>query len=95
VIARERLHELLDGARDRDTNIVSDLVAAVSGLVVQELVEGEQADFLGGRGHYQRREEGQHGSRNGYEPRRIRTAEGPLTVQLPQVRGAGARSGPR
>jgi putative transposase len=89
VIARERLHELLDGTPDRDTNIISDLVTAVSELVVQELVEGEQADFLGGRGHYQRREEGQRGFRNGYEPRRIRTAEGPLSVQLPQVRGAG------
>lgn len=89
VIARERLHELLGGTVDRDTNIISDLVAAVSELVVQELVEGEQADFLGGRGHYQRREEGQRGFRNGYEPRRIRTAEGPLSVQLPQVRGAG------
>jgi hypothetical protein len=89
VIARERLHELLDGARDRDTNIISDLVAAISELVVQELVEGEQADFLGGRGHYQWREHGQGGFRNGYEPRRIRTAEGPLSVRLPQVRGAG------
>jgi putative transposase len=88
VIARERLHELLDGTRDRDSNIISDLVTAVSELVVQELVEGEQADFLGGRGHYQRREEGQRGFRNGCEPRRIRNAEGPLSVQLPQARGA-------
>jgi Transposase, Mutator family len=85
---RERLHQLLDGARDRDSNIISVLVAAVSELVVQELVEGEQADFLGGRGHYQRRGERQRGFRNGYEPRRIRTAEGRLSVQVPQVRGA-------
>jgi putative transposase len=90
VIARERLNELLDGARDRDTNIISDLVRAISELAVQELVEGEQADFPGGRGHYQRREDGQHGFRNGYEPRRVRTAEGPLDVQVPQVRGGGA-----
>jgi putative transposase len=90
VIARERLQELLAGAADRDTNLISELVAAVSELVVQELVEGEQADFLGGRGHYQRRGEGQRGFRNGYEPRRIRTAEGPLGVQVPQVRGAAA-----
>lgn len=44
VIARERLHELLGGAADRDTNLILDLVAAISELVVQELVEGEQAD---------------------------------------------------
>ena len=36
-------------------------------LVVQELLEGEQADYLGGRGRYERRGEGQVGSRNGYE----------------------------
>jgi putative transposase len=38
----------------------------------------------------ERREEGQLGSRNGYEPGRVRTAEGPIEVQVPQVRGAGA-----
>jgi putative transposase len=86
---RERLHQLLDGARDRDSNIISALVAAVSELVVQELVEGEQADFLGGRGHHRRRGERQRGFRNGYDPHRIRTAEGRLSVQVPQVRGAG------
>jgi hypothetical protein len=77
VIARERLQELLDGATDRDTNVISDLVAAISELVVQELVEGEQVDFLGGRGHYERREDGQRGFRNGLShagsaPRRAR-----------------------
>jgi putative transposase len=57
--------------------------------VVQELLEGEQAEFLGGRGRYERRGEGQSGSRNGYEPGRVRTAEGAIEVAVPQVRGAG------
>jgi hypothetical protein len=35
VIARERLHELLAGAADRDTNLISELVAVISELVVQ------------------------------------------------------------
>jgi transposase-like protein len=78
---------LLAGTADRETNIVSELVEAVTRLVVQELVEAEQADFLGGRGRYERRGEGQAGSRNGYEPGRIRTAEGAVEVQMPQVRG--------
>ena len=56
---------------------------------MQELVEGEQEDFLGGRGRYERRAEGQAGSRNGYERGRLRTAEGPVEVAVPQVRGAG------
>ena len=44
---------------------------------------------MGGRGRYERRGEGQQGSRNGYEPSRIRTAEGAIAVQVPQVRGTG------
>src|SRR5215207_3124679 len=87
VLAGEELHRLLAGGADREANIVSAFVAAVTRLVVQELVEGEQAEYLGGRGHYERRDGGQVGSRNGYEPRRIRTAEGAVEVAVPQVRG--------
>jgi hypothetical protein len=48
VIAREQLHELLSGGADRGSNIVSALVETVTRLVVQELLEGEQADYLVG-----------------------------------------------
>jgi transposase-like protein len=89
VLARERLQALLAGGAAAETNIVSALVEAVSQMVVQELLEGEQADFLGGRGRYERRDTGQVGWRNGYEPGRLRTAEGAIEVALPQVRGAG------
>ena len=89
VMAREQLHQLLVGGADRETNIVSALVETVTRLVVQELLEGEQQDFLGGRGRYDRRGEDQAGSRNGYERGRLRTAEGFIDVAVPQVRGAG------
>ena len=89
VIAREQLARLLDGGVDREMNIVSELVETVTRLVVQELLEGEQVEFLGGRGRYQRRDEEQSGSRNGYERGRLRTAEGFVDVAVPQVRGAG------
>jgi putative transposase len=59
----------------------------VTRLVVQQLLEGEQTDFLGGRGRYERRSGEQRGARNGYEPARLRTAEGGVDLQLPQVRG--------
>src|SRR5205814_10114394 len=54
----------------------------------EPVTEGEHADFLGNRGRYERRVEGQRGSSNGYEPGRLRTAEGALEVRVPQVRGA-------
>jgi hypothetical protein len=50
VLAREELDRLLHGGADAGTNIVSLLVETITRLVVQELLEGEQADFLGGRG---------------------------------------------
>src|ERR687884_89265 len=86
---RQQLQELLAGGAECGSNVVSALVETVTRLVVQELLEGEQADYLGGRGRYQRRGEGQVGWRNGYEPGRVRTAEGAIGVAVPQVRGVG------
>jgi putative transposase len=89
VMARQQLQELLAGGAECGSNIVSALVETVTRVVVQELLEGEQADYLGGRGRYERRGEGQVGSRNGYAPGRVRTAEGAFEVAVPQVRGGG------
>ncbi len=89
MLVREELDQLLHGSVDEGTNIVSSLVETITRMVVQELLEAEQADFLGGRGRYQRRAGDQRGSRNGYEDGGIRTAEGAIGVRLPQVRGAG------
>jgi Transposase, Mutator family len=88
VVAGEQLRELLAGGVDRESNVISVLVKTVTRLVVQQLLEAEQADYLGGRGRYERRGEGQVGSRNGYQPGRIRTAEG--SDRGGGVAGAGA-----
>ena len=55
VVVREDLNRLLAGGVDEGTNIISTLVDTVTRLVVQELLEAEQADYLGGRGRYERR----------------------------------------
>ncbi len=57
-------------------------------LVVQEMLEQEVTDHLG-REHYQRDAEKvySNGYRNGYEPRKIKTPEGKIGLQIPQVRG--------
>ncbi|MFQ5968725.1 MAG: transposase [Acidimicrobiia bacterium] len=88
VQVREELDRLLAGGTDAEGNLISELVETVTALVVQELVEAEQTDYLGGRGRYQRRdpEAGQRGSRNGYLEGSIRTAEGSIPVRVPQVR---------
>lgn len=87
MLVREDLDALLRGGAEPGTNIVSELVDTVTRLVLQQLLEAEQADYLGGRGRYERRGPGQWGSRNGYEPGRVRTAEGAVGVRVPQVRG--------
>ncbi|MGC8627420.1 MAG: transposase [Acidimicrobiales bacterium] len=96
VHVREELNCLLTGGTDPEASVVSAFVELAVRLVVQRLLEAEQADFLGGRGRYERRGEGQEGSRNGYEPGRARSAEGAVPVQVPQVRGTGqpSRSSP-
>jgi transposase-like protein len=86
VLVREELDRLLHGGVGEGTNIISTLVDTVTRLVVQELLEAEQADFLGGRGRYERRGQERRGLRNGYETGRVRTAEGAIDVRVPQVR---------
>ena len=88
VLVQEELDRLLHGGIEADTNLISALVETATRLVVQQLLEAEQADFLGGRGRYERRRGGQRGWRNGYERGRVRSAEGPIGVAVPQVRDA-------
>jgi hypothetical protein len=56
MVGGEQLRELLAGGVGRESNIVSVLVETVTRLVVQELLEAAQADYLGGRGWYERRQ---------------------------------------
>jgi transposase-like protein len=65
--------------------LLSTLVRLSTERVLQEALEDEQAQALG-RERYERRE-GQWGSRNGYERGMLKTAEGVLRVQVPQIRG--------
>lgn len=55
-------------------------------LMVEQLLNAEVADALG-RDKGERRAEGQAGYRNGYKPRTLRTGEGPMELDVPQVRG--------
>src|ERR1700730_204502 len=58
-------------------------------LVLQRAVEDEVTAFLG-RARYQRTPEAA-GSRNGTRPKPIQTAEGEISVDMPQIRGAAER----
>ncbi|MGD8486491.1 MAG: IS256 family transposase [Chloroflexota bacterium] len=78
---------LLDGLDEPDR--LSELGRLGAQLVIQRAVEEEVAAFLG-RARYERAPDAR-GSRNGHRPRRIQTAEGELTVAVPQVRDSLTR----
>jgi len=84
----QAIEQLLNGGLETEEQPVSQLIRLAAAKIVQEAVEKEVSACLE-RERYERRDEGQQGLRNGYEPGRIRSAEGEIVVQVPQVRGLG------
>ena len=78
---------LLDGLDDPDR--LSELGRLGTQLIIQRAVEEEVTACLG-RARYERTPEAT-GSRNGHRPRRVQTAEGEITIAVPQVRGSLTR----
>ena len=79
----EAIEEVLLGGLD-DADRLTELGRLGAQLVLQRAVEEEVTAFLG-RARYERTETAT-GSRNGHRPRRVQTAEGEITVAVPQVR---------
>lgn len=79
-LSREFRQQLSDGQ-----GLAGDWMARMGKLFVEELLKGEVADALCRESH-ERREQDQIGYRNGYKTRQLRTAEGKLSVEVPQVR---------
>jgi transposase-like protein len=86
---RQRIAELLADGTDSDEGMVTTIIRLGVERLIQEMLEEEVKDYLG-REHYARRAPDQEhlGYRNGYEPGRVRTGEGEVTVRVPQVRDA-------
>jgi transposase-like protein len=74
---RKEIHRLWKEGISGEGSVLDELLSSGARLVLQELLEQEVSEFLG-RGHYERRGDGQphRGYRSGYEPGRVRTAEG-------------------
>jgi putative transposase len=84
---RQELDEFLSQGLETDEQPASHLLKLAAQVVVQEALEQELRDYLG-RDRYERREAEQSGLRNGYRPGRVRSAEGEIVLQVPQVREA-------
>src|SRR3954464_14816332 len=68
---------------------LSQLAKLGARLIIQRAVE-EEFDVWLGRARYERRPDGPEGMRNGFRPRTLQTAEGELSVEIPQGREAAA-----
>jgi putative transposase len=73
------------GVGENPRESLSELAKLGARLIIQRAVEDEFDAWLG-RARYERRPEWQRGLRNGFRPRRVQTAEGELSVDVPQVR---------
>jgi putative transposase len=75
------------GVGENPRQSLSELAKLGARLIIQRAVE-EEFDAWLGRARYERRPEPQRGLRNGFRPRKVQTAEGELSVEIPQVREA-------
>jgi putative transposase len=84
---RQQIDQVMNGGVENQPNPLERLIRLGAQLVIQEAMEKETTDQLG-REYYQRSDPDKpfRGHRNGYEPGQLRTAEGKLVVQIPQVR---------
>jgi putative transposase len=84
----EQIDRLLAvGVGESPREALSELARLGARLIIQRAVEDEFDAWLG-RARYERRPEAPPGLRNGFRARRVQTAEGELSVEIPQVREA-------
>ena len=84
-----QIAELLSSGLDEDGEHLAELGRLGARLVLQRAVEEEVTAFLG-RARYERTSTAM-GSRNGTRPKPIQTAEGEITIAMPQVRDTAAQ----
>jgi transposase-like protein len=84
ILDQGRLAQLMEQVRS--ANPAGSWMKQAATLIVEQMLHAEVEEQLG-RTPYQRREDRQPGYRNGYKSRRLKTAEGKLEIDVPQVRG--------
>jgi transposase-like protein len=81
---RQEVEEVFIGW-ETEGHPLDNFVRLVARYMLQVAVEQEVADYLG-RAHYHRGSRRKNGWRNGYEPGKVKTADGILEIDLPQLR---------
>lgn len=82
---KKEIEDLLAGRSEGIEDLLSELIRKGTQKLLQESLEQEAKDYLG-RDYYERKVEERKGYRNGYEPKRLKTAEGLIHLLMPQLR---------
>ena len=83
----KEIEQLYSGVSGNQRDLLEELIEKSVRMVMQKILEQEVTDYLG-RGYYERNSESRRGYRNGYEGKKLKTAEGKVHLDMPQVRGA-------
>lgn len=82
----ERMEQALMDGLVSDVDPLGEAARRGAQLILQKALEVEVSEFLG-RDRYQRNKDGAvRGYRNGYEKKRVHTAEGTIELEVPQIR---------
>jgi len=79
------ISELLEKGSVETEDFLSMLLRKSVKKIIQETLEQEISEYLG-RDYFERNPEAKTGYRNGYEPKTIKTAEGKVMIDVPQLR---------
>jgi len=81
----KEIDDILQNGTPEHEDLLSSLIRKSVKKLIQEVIEQEVHDYLG-RGYFKRDDESKPGYRNGYENKYIRTSEGRLALEVPQLR---------
>jgi len=81
----KEISEILENGYKGNEKLMDVFIKKSIKKMVQEILEQEVMDYLG-RDYYERNSNSQSGYRNGYENKPLKTAEGKINIEVPQLR---------
>lgn len=81
----KEISEILENGYKGNENLMDVFIKKSIKKMIQEILEQEVMDYLG-RDYYERNSNSKSGYRNGYENKPLKTAEGKINIEVPQLR---------
>ena len=81
----KEISEILENGYKGNENLMDVFIKKSIKKMIQEILEQEVMDYLG-RDYYERNSNSKSGYRNGYENKPLKTAEGKIDIEVPQLR---------